>query len=55
MLPSVTNLDALVGAEVEVVLRGVGDVGVHGGASRYVARPTSLQIRLFFGVKFLKR
>ena len=43
------------GAEVEVVLRGVGDVGVHCGAGRDVARPTSLQIRCIFGVKFLNR
>ena len=36
------SLDTLVRAEVEVILCGVGDVGIHGGASRDITRPAGL-------------
>jgi hypothetical protein len=36
------SLNSLVGAEVEVILCGVGDVGIHRCASRDVPRPAGL-------------
>lgn len=37
-----THLDAGVGAEVEVKLRGMGDAHVHHGPGRNVPTPTNL-------------